>query len=106
MSRLASLSPAALRAMFSPEADDSLMILMTITGSGVAAPVRLADSYTHKFEYLSSSQMTVTDIETQATSTYTYQSDDDVVQDAITEYITEDQTEPCAMSAAKYEAES
>lgn len=48
MSRLASLSPAALRAMFSPDADDTLITLLTISGAGIASPVRLADGYTQR----------------------------------------------------------
>lgn len=48
MSRLASLSPAALRAMFSPDADDTLITLLTITGPGIATPIRLADGYTQR----------------------------------------------------------
>lgn len=45
MSRLASLSPAALAAMFSPDADKTLITLLTVTGAGIATPVRLADHY-------------------------------------------------------------
>jgi hypothetical protein len=48
LSRLASLSPAALKAMFSPDADDTLITLLTITGTGVASPVRIADGYTQR----------------------------------------------------------
>lgn len=44
MSRLASLSPAALRAMFSQESDDTLITLVTITSG--ATTIRLADNYT------------------------------------------------------------
>lgn len=47
MSRLSGLSPAALRAMFAPEADCSLMVLLTFSGAGIA-PVRLADNYTQR----------------------------------------------------------
>jgi hypothetical protein len=32
--------------MFSPDADDSLITLLTITGAGIATPIRLADGYT------------------------------------------------------------
>jgi hypothetical protein len=46
VSRLSSLSPAALKAMFSPDADDSLITLLTITGSGET--IRLADGYTQR----------------------------------------------------------
>lgn len=48
MSRLGSLSPAALRAMFSPDSDDTLIILLTITGAGIETPIRLADNYTQR----------------------------------------------------------
>lgn len=46
MSRLASLSPAAIKAMFSPDSDDTLAILLTITGGGIPTPIRLSDNYT------------------------------------------------------------
>lgn len=48
MSRLASLSPAALRAMYSPDADDTLVVLLTITGPGLATPLRLANGFDHR----------------------------------------------------------
>lgn len=48
MSRLSSLSPAALRAMFSPDADDTLIALLTITGTGISPPIRIADGYTQR----------------------------------------------------------
>ena len=48
MSRLTSLSPAALAAMFSTDSDSTLIALLTITGSGIAQPVRLADNYTKR----------------------------------------------------------
>lgn len=83
MSRLANLSPAALRAMFSPDADDSLLQLLTITGTGIAAPIRLADGYTHKYEWLSATSMTVTDIEAGTSSAYTYLATDAVLKEAI-----------------------
>lgn len=46
MSRLGTLSPAALKAMFSPDADDSLIVLATITHSG--GVIRIADGYTQR----------------------------------------------------------
>lgn len=46
MSRLASLSPDALRALFSPDADDNLIVLITLSGSNLTAPLRYADGYT------------------------------------------------------------
>lgn len=50
MSRLTSMSPSALRAVFSPDADDDLMILLTIydpiNESNVIA--RIADGYTKR----------------------------------------------------------
>lgn len=48
MSRLSSLSPAALRAMFSPDADDTLITLLTISGAGIDTPIRIADGYTQR----------------------------------------------------------
>lgn len=47
MSRLATMSPAALRAMFSPDADDDLIALLTISGDGMATQ-RIADGYTNR----------------------------------------------------------
>lgn len=46
MSRLANLSAAALQAMFSPDADDDLICLLTFTGTGISPPIRLADGFT------------------------------------------------------------
>lgn len=48
MSRLASLSPAAIRAMYSPDADDTLIVLLTLTDGGLSAPLRMADGYTQR----------------------------------------------------------
>ena len=48
MSRLASLSPAALKAMFSPDGDDTLIALVTFTGGGIVGAIRLADGYTQR----------------------------------------------------------
>lgn len=48
MSRLGSLSPAALRAVFSPDSDDTLIVLLTFTGTGVATPIRIADNFTQR----------------------------------------------------------
>lgn len=45
MSRLSTLSPAAISAMFSPDADKTLIILLTITGPGISSPIYLADNY-------------------------------------------------------------
>lgn len=45
MSRLNSLSPAALRTMFSQDADDTLAVLVTISGAGLDTPIRIADNY-------------------------------------------------------------
>lgn len=47
MSRLGSLSPAALQAMFSPDASDTLAVLLTISGAGMTT-VRVADNYTQR----------------------------------------------------------
>lgn len=48
MSRRTSLSPAALKAMFSPDADATLFTLLTLTGGGIDGAVRLADGYTQR----------------------------------------------------------
>jgi hypothetical protein len=48
LSRLAVFSPAALRAMFSPDADASLMILLTISGEDIDQTIRVCDSYTQR----------------------------------------------------------
>lgn len=47
MSRIASLSADALRAMFSQESDDTLIVLLTISGSGFTT-IRIADNYTER----------------------------------------------------------
>ena len=46
MSRLSSLSPAALKAMFARDSDDTLITLLTFTGGGIGSPIRVADGYT------------------------------------------------------------
>lgn len=48
MSRLSSLSPNAIQAMLSPDADDSLAVLLTFTADGLGTPVRITDSYTQR----------------------------------------------------------
>lgn len=51
MSRLGTLSPAAVRAMFSVDSDDTLITLLTFkqnTAIGLSADVRLADNYTRR----------------------------------------------------------
>lgn len=48
MSRLSTLSANALRTMFSPDADDTLITLITITGEGIASPIRIADNFTKR----------------------------------------------------------
>lgn len=83
MSRLNTLSPAALKAMFAQDADDSLIVLLVLTGNGILQPIRIADSYTHKFEYLTASSMTITTLATGAQASYTYLASDAVVQEAI-----------------------
>ena len=45
MSRLGSLSAAALQALFAQESNDTLVILLTLTGGGLASPIRVADNY-------------------------------------------------------------
>lgn len=46
MSRLNSLSADVLRAMFSQESDDSLIVLLTISSAEISPTLRLADNYT------------------------------------------------------------
>lgn len=48
MTRLTSMSPAALKAIFAPESDDTLITLLTISGEGIDTPIRLADGYTKR----------------------------------------------------------
>lgn len=52
MSRLTSMSPAGLKAMFSPDADDDLIVLLTITYYDPVTQtekiIRLADGYTKR----------------------------------------------------------
>lgn len=47
MSRLSTMSPAVLRAMFGSESDDTLIVLLTITSPGVD-PIRVADNWTQR----------------------------------------------------------
>lgn len=44
MSRLTSLSANAIQAMLSPDADDSLAVLLTFTGDGISPPIRITDT--------------------------------------------------------------
>lgn len=48
MSRLNSLSADAIKAMFSQESDDSLIVLLTISSSEISPSLRLADNYTQR----------------------------------------------------------
>lgn len=48
MSRLQSMSPAALRAVFSPESSDTLIVLITLSGGNITSPIYLADNYTKR----------------------------------------------------------
>ncbi len=48
MSRLAGLSPSALKALFSPDSDDTLLCLLTLSGSNLLSPIRLSDGYTQR----------------------------------------------------------
>lgn len=50
MSRLGTMSPAAIRAVFSPEADSDLYMLLTIydPADGVTVVARLADGFTQR----------------------------------------------------------
>lgn len=40
------LSSTALAAIFGPESQDDLIVLMTITGTGISSPIRLANGFT------------------------------------------------------------
>lgn len=59
MSRLSSLSATAIKAMLSPDADDSLAILLTFTGTGITTPIRIADSFTQRLTGLTTNDEVV-----------------------------------------------
>jgi hypothetical protein len=48
MSRLSSLSAAAVSALLSQESNDTFITLLTITGTGISPAIRLADNYTQR----------------------------------------------------------
>lgn len=48
MSRLTTLSPEALKMMFSVETNDTLVILLTFSGANIAEPQRICDNYTQR----------------------------------------------------------
>jgi len=50
MSRLSSLSPAAIKAMFSTDTDDTLVCLLSISGSNITGTIRIADNYTQRLQ--------------------------------------------------------
>lgn len=52
MSRLASMSPEAIRSLFSPDSDSTLISLLTITYSNTESSVRLADNFTGRLTSL------------------------------------------------------
>lgn len=54
MSRLSSLSANAIKAMFSQETDETLITLLTITGTGISPAIRLADNYIERIAESSS----------------------------------------------------
>ena len=85
MSRLSSLSPAAIKAMFSTDSDDTLSALITLSGSNIEpnSPIRLCENYTHRFEYLTSTQITAKNIATGDTTVVTYGTTDNLIKDAI-----------------------
>lgn len=57
MSRLNTLSASAIKAMFSSETDDSLIMLLTITNpSDANAPIRLSDNFTGRLSSLTTDQ--------------------------------------------------
>lgn len=60
MSRLVTLSPQALKAMFSTETDEQLITLVTIQRPGDAQnPLRLADGYTNRLANLTTDEEVV-----------------------------------------------
>ena len=57
MSRLNSLSTAAIKAMYSSETEESLIMLLTISDPDPAlTPLRLADGFTGRLEALTTDQ--------------------------------------------------
>ena len=48
MSRLAKMSPTALRAFFSPDCDEQVIILVKLSGANISTPIRLADGFTKR----------------------------------------------------------
>ncbi|MFZ9265054.1 MAG: hypothetical protein ACO222_07830, partial [Polynucleobacter sp.] len=48
MSRLDSFSANAIKAMFAQETSETLVTLLTITGTGITTPIRLADNFTER----------------------------------------------------------
>lgn len=77
------LSPEALRAMFSRDSDDTLIVLLTFTSTEIENDIRLANNFTHRFEHLTDTTMNVTNVITKASSVYTYTADDVVVKEAV-----------------------
>lgn len=77
------LSAAALRAIFSQHADDTFVTMLTIYGSEIEAPIRISDNFTHRFEHLDETQMTVKELDSGTTSGYTFTSDDAVLKEAL-----------------------
>lgn len=59
MSRLSTLSAAAIKAMLSPDADDSLAVLLTFTGTGISTPIRIADCFTQRLTGLTTNDEAV-----------------------------------------------
>jgi len=50
MSRLSRLSPAAIKAMFSTDTDDSLICLLSIYGSNIEGTIRIASDYIQRLQ--------------------------------------------------------
>lgn len=48
MSRLGTMSPQALKAFYSPDGDEQVIILLTLSGAGIASPIYLADGWTQR----------------------------------------------------------
>jgi hypothetical protein len=56
MSRLSSLSAAAVSALLSQESNDTFITLITISGTGISPAIRLADNYTQRINALETPQ--------------------------------------------------
>jgi len=56
MSRLSSLTSTAISALLAQESSDTFITLITISGTGIATPIRIADNYTQRIASLETPQ--------------------------------------------------